>query len=279
MFDIESNKEVITSIREPDPGMLVQQKPIILTPEKLTIYRRHIPPQIEIDNALAEMRTKVLRQLVVNFETADLIREYDCSMRFKDIYTYIARDKLPGNQQIQKRVLGEACNFIIANRLLFKLDKVKEGRDWKIKPLLVILEKFEMNLFNMYQNSLFVCHQGLWKTFLTMRDKFYISNLFAKLRNYIDACHICLRMKPKQNRNKPYYGYIPKDYIPLEHLAIHYLSKALAVVLPLITRYRNMLLEYRMAVKGFIDGLDEMSTGRLSFEILDLVVKIVTHHH
>ena len=28
------------------------------------------------------------------------------------------------------------------------------------------------------------------------------------------------------------------------HLAIHYLSKALAVVLPLITRYRNMLLEY-----------------------------------
>ena len=28
------------------------------------------------------------------------------------------------------------------------------------------------------------------------------------------------------------------------HLAIHYLSKALAVVLPLITKYRNMLLEY-----------------------------------
>ena len=53
------------------------------------------------------------------------------------------------------------------------------------------------------------------------------------------------------------------------HLAIHYLSKALAVVLPLMTRYRNMLVEYRMAVKGFIDGLDEMSTGRLCFEILD----------
>ena len=53
------------------------------------------------------------------------------------------------------------------------------------------------------------------------------------------------------------------------HLAIHYLSKALAVVLPLIMRYRNMLLEYGMAVKGFIDGLDEMSTGRLCFEILD----------
>ena len=72
LFDIESNKEVITAIKEPDPGMLVQQKPIILTPEKLTIYRRHIPPQTEIDNALAEMCTKVLRQLVINFKMADL---------------------------------------------------------------------------------------------------------------------------------------------------------------------------------------------------------------
>ena len=220
LFDVESNKEVITSIRELDPGMLVQQKPVILTPEKLTIYRRHIPPQFEIDNALAELRTKVLRQLVVNFETADLIREYDRSVRFKDIYAYIARDKLPGSLQVQRRVLGEASNFIVANKLLFKLERVKEGKTWKIIPLLVIPEKFEMNLFHMYHNSLFACHQGLWKTFLTMRDKFFISNLFAKLRNYIEACHTCLRIKPKQNRNKPYYGYIPKDYVPLKHLAV-----------------------------------------------------------
>ena len=53
------------------------------------------------------------------------------------------------------------------------------------------------------------------------------------------------------------------------HLAIHYLGKALAVVLPLSTRYKNMLQEYKLIVKGFIDGLDKISTGRLSFEILD----------
>ena len=200
--------------------MLVQQKPVILTPEKLTIYRHHIPPQMEIDNVLAEMCTKVLRQLVVNFETADLIREYDRSVRFKDIYAYIARDKLPGNQQVQKRVLGEASNFIIANKLLFKLDRIKDGKTWKIAALLVIPEKLEMSLFHMYHNSLFACHQGLWRMFLTMREKFFISNLFSKLHNYIEACHTCLRVKPKQNRNRSYYGYIPKDYVPLEHLAV-----------------------------------------------------------
>ena len=220
LFDVESNKEMITAIREPDPGMLVQQKPVVSTPDKLTIYRRHIPLQLEIDNALTELRTKVLRQLVINFETADLIREYDRSVWFKDIYAYIARDKLPGNVQTQRRVLGEASKFIVVNKLLFKLDRIKDGKTWKLHPVLVIPEKFEMNLFHMYHNSLFACHQGLWKTFLTMKDKFFISNLFAKLRNYIEACHTCLRAKPKQNRNRPYFGYIPKDYIPLEHLAV-----------------------------------------------------------
>ena len=37
---------------------------------------------------------------------------------------------------------------------------------------------------------------------------------------YIEACLICQRIEPKQDKNKPYYGYIPKDYIPLEHLAV-----------------------------------------------------------
>ena len=37
---------------------------------------------------------------------------------------------------------------------------------------------------------------------------------------YIEACSVCQCIKPKQDRNKPYYGYIPKDYIPLEHLAV-----------------------------------------------------------
>ena len=39
--------------------------------------------------------------------------------------------------------------------------------------------------------------------------------------------------------------------------------------MPLIRKYRSTLQKYRLAIKGFIDGLDEMSTGRLCYEILD----------
>ena len=74
LFDMNSNKEVITSIKEPDSGMLAKQRPILMTPEKVTVYQCHIKQQVEIDRALTELCIKVIRQLVVKFETADLIR-------------------------------------------------------------------------------------------------------------------------------------------------------------------------------------------------------------
>ena len=149
---------MITTVKNPDIGMLAKQRPVISMPEKVSIYSHHIPHQVEIDRALAELHTKVIRQFVVNFETADLIREYDRSACFKDIYAYIACDKLPGSQQVQCRVLGESANYVIANKLMFKLEKLKEGKDWQYHPVLVVPEKLEANIFHMYHNSLFACH-------------------------------------------------------------------------------------------------------------------------
>ena len=59
------------------------------------------------------------------------------------------------------------------------------------------------------------------------------------------------------------------DTLNNHHLVIHYLSKSVGVVLPLIRKYRSTLQKYRLAIKGFINGSDEMSTGRLCYEILD----------
>ena len=37
LFDINSDKEVITAIKDPDDGMLVKQRPVSMAPEKVTI--------------------------------------------------------------------------------------------------------------------------------------------------------------------------------------------------------------------------------------------------
>ena len=56
--------------------------------------------------------------------------------------------------------------------------------------------------------------------FLTIRNRYYIPNLFVKLCTFIQACHLCQQSKPRQKQGTPHYGYVPKDYTPLEHLAV-----------------------------------------------------------
>ena len=41
-----------------------------------------------------------------------------------------------------------------------------------------------------------------------------------KVKRYIEACHTCLKTKPKYTKNRPIYGRIPVDYAPMQDLSI-----------------------------------------------------------
>ena len=41
-----------------------------------------------------------------------------------------------------------------------------------------------------------------------------------KVKRYIEACHTCLKTKPKYMKNWPVYGRIPVDYAPMQDLSI-----------------------------------------------------------
>ena len=43
----------------------------------------------------------------------------------------------------------------------------------------------------LYHTSLFTGHQGVVKTYLTMKDKFFIPGLMHYLKSFIKGCHIC----------------------------------------------------------------------------------------
>ena len=56
------------------------------------------------------------------------------------------------------------------------------------------------------------------------------------------------------------------------HLALYYISKGISTLIPLMRKYRQSILRYRFMVKSFLDGLDELSTGRLCYEVLDPIM-------
>ena len=86
--------------------------------------------------------------------------------------------------------------------------------------MLVIPEKYEPIIFNAYHNSLLAGHQGPYHTAMTIRQKFFIHNLMNKVKRYIEACHTCLKTKPKYMKNQLVYGRIPIDYAPMQDLSL-----------------------------------------------------------
>ena len=110
----------------------------------------------------------MLHNLMVNLDTKDLVEHYTKSLRYWDIYNYITDGQLPGNVNTQKKIAGEAANYVIVNGLLFKIMQHKESGKWIHYLLLVIPEKFASNILNMYHNSLLAMQRGNYQTFLMM---------------------------------------------------------------------------------------------------------------
>ena len=156
----QQEKQVINTIREVPPEMYTPAHLLIPPQDKLSLLRKHIPKQQEIDALLKNLRTCVLHNLMVNLDTKDLIESYTKSLRYREIYNYIADGRLPGNAITQKKIAGEAANYVVVNGLLFKIAQHKESGKWTHYLLLVIPEKFEANVLNMYHNSLLAMHQG-----------------------------------------------------------------------------------------------------------------------
>ena len=211
---------MINTIREVPPEIYTPAHLLIPPQDKLSLFRKHIPKQQEIDTLLKNLHKWVLHNLMVNLDTKDLIESYTKSLRYRDIYNYITDGRLPGNAITQKKIAGETANYVVVNGLLFKIAQHKESGKWTHYLLLVIPEKFEANILNMYHNSLLAMHQGPYRTFLTMRKQFYFPNMLLKIQKYIEDCTLCQRTKPKNTKQRPYYGRIPIDYVTCENLAV-----------------------------------------------------------
>ena len=85
---------------------------------------------------------------------------------------------------------------------------------------MVIPKKYEPIIFNKYHDSLLAGHQGPYRTAMTIRQKFFFHNLMNKVKRYIEACHTCLKTKPKYMKNQLVYSRIPVDFAPMQELSI-----------------------------------------------------------
>ena len=180
------------------------QTPQALVPidTPLSIIHKHIPRQFDIDKIVKNIETCVIHSLDLPIQAQNLVKAYQHSTCFHDIYQYITDRKLPSSVKMQNCIRAEALNYVVINNFLFRIDTQKERNLGKGNLfLLVIPEKYEPIIFYTYHNSLLAGHQGPYHTAMTIRQKFFIHNLMNKVKRYIEACHTCLKTKPKYMKN------------------------------------------------------------------------------
>ena len=168
----------------------------------LSIICKHILRQSDIDKIVKNIETRIIHSLELLIQAQDLVKAYQHSTRFCDIYQYITDGKLPSSAKAQICIRAKALNYIVINHFLFRIDTQKDKDLEKGNSfLLVIPEKYEPIIFNTYHDSLLAGHQGPYHTAMTIRQKFFIHNLMNKVKRYIETCHTCLKAKPKYMKN------------------------------------------------------------------------------
>ena len=212
--------EPVNTIRPPEIEYTQTPQALVPIDTPLSIIRKHIPRQSDIDKIVKNIETRVIHSLELPIQAQDLVKAYQHSTCFRDIYQHITDGKLPSSVKVQNCIRAEALNYVVINKFLFRIDMRKDrDLDKGNLFLLVIPEKYKPIIFNTYHDSLLAGHQGP-STAMTIRQKFFIHNLMNKVKRYIEACHTCLKTKPKYMKNRPVYGRIPVDYAPMQDLSI-----------------------------------------------------------
>ena len=218
--DIEENlpfqENIIAEIYErPDKSYF--QEPIELKDvvDTKNIIQWYLLKQTDIDKILEIIRKKVLKGTHLPLTIKEIQAGYLNSFYFKDIYLYLAQNRLPSKKAAKKRVEILAEKYILLDSLLFKLTTIP-GRE---TALLAIPEMCADKIITLYHSNLFAGHQGVIKTYLTISDWFFIPNLMHYLRSYIKGCHICQLNRKEKLPVRKLQSRINLNYRPLSRLS------------------------------------------------------------
>ena len=92
----------------------------------LSIIHKHIPRQSDIEKIVKNIETHIIHSLELPIQAQDLVKAYQYSTHFHDIYQYITDGKLPSSAKAQNCIRAEALNYIVINHFLFRIDTQKD---------------------------------------------------------------------------------------------------------------------------------------------------------
>ena len=175
-----------------------------------TVFRRHIPKQVELDKFIDALKEKVIHDYNIPTSVKALRAEYKRSPYFRDIVKYIRTGYVSyvGKAQRLFKMLCE--DYILMDDILFKIRYVKENHG---KPTLVLCvpERYIPIILYQHHTPLLAGHPCVISMYYVVRKKYYFPTMLPLIKQFVASCYECQSMKSKEPTPKVYYPRIPLD--------------------------------------------------------------------
>ena len=162
------------------------------------LIQKYLPKQTDIDKILDIIKRKVLKGKHLPLMVKEIQTGYLTSPYFKDLYLFLSQNELPSKRSTIKKIETLAESFVLLDSLLFKLVTIPD----KEAAVLAIPEICVDKIIALYHTSLFAGHQGVVKTYLTMKDKFFHSKSNALFEIFHKRMSCMPTIKIQQTANK-----------------------------------------------------------------------------
>ena len=208
-YDFTNNE--VSQVKVPTvEEMSKERKPLFASNQELTIFRKHIPKQAEIDRFLEMLKEKVIHDYNIPISVKELRAEYKNSPFFKDIVTYISRGYCRYVGKAQRMFKMQCEDYVVVNGVLFKLRYDREDRG-RPSMVLCVPEKYIPTILYQHHTPVLAGHPGVLKLYETIKKKYYFPGMFNVIRQYVVSCLECQSMKNKEGTPSMHYPRIPVD--------------------------------------------------------------------
>jgi hypothetical protein len=205
----QSEEQITEAHSQPSDALLRKPAPLQLQSDE--VLTRHLPKQSDIDKLLRKIETSRIQDLHLPRNKRELAQMQSTCPNFKDLYAYILDGILPSPKIAAKRILTQSEQFVMIDKLLFKLPC-----DDNATLRLAIPEAVVPELLFLYHDSLLAAHQGIARVLATIRLKYYFPRMSQLVLNYIRSCRVCQSRKTPVDQERPFHLNIPTEYVPFQ---------------------------------------------------------------
>jgi hypothetical protein len=208
----------ITDNQQQNPHLTTEQRtnqfPIIGQDNSPSHILHNLPKQHEINPLIKQFITQHYQNITLPYTAAELQTAQQNDLFYKPIIQFYKCNRLPNTVRLQKGFLNLVSNFALIDDLLYHISILNQTKH--VQLTLCIPKLYVIPILDHFHATQLGAHQGITKLYLTVKQYFWIQNLYMFCQKYVQSCLTCQRMNYDKNTplHREYQPRIILEYAP-----------------------------------------------------------------